>query len=101
MKNSRVVITALGGPEVLKPIEEDIPTPLPGQVRLKVLVTGVAFADVLMRYGMYPNTPPLPFSPGYDVVGVIDAIGESVTEFATGGDMVAALTMTGGYSRYL
>ena len=100
MKNSRVVITALGGPEVLKPIEEDIPTPLPGQVRLKVLVTGVAFADVLMRYGMYPNTPPLPFSPGYDVVGVIDAIGENVTEFATG-DMVAALTMTGGYARYL
>lgn len=100
MKNLRIVITALGGPEVLKPIEEDLPTPLPGQVRLKVLVTGVAFADVLMRYGMYPNMPALPFSPGYDVVGVIDAVGENVTSFAVG-DTVAALTMIGGYSRYL
>jgi len=100
MKNLRVVIAAHGGPEVLKPIEEDLPTPRDGEVRLKVLVTGVAFADVLMRYGMYPNTPPLPFSPGYDVVGVIDAVGKSVSRFAVG-ETVAALTMFGGYSRYL
>jgi NADPH:quinone reductase-like Zn-dependent oxidoreductase len=100
MKNSRIVITAHGGPEVLKLIEEDLPEPSPGQVRLKVLVTGVAFADVLMRYGMYPNTPPLPFSPGYDVVGIVDKIGEGVAAFKLG-DAVAALIMFGGYSRYL
>lgn len=100
MNNTRVLITAHGGPEVLKLVEDQLPEPRPGEVRLKVLVTGVAFADVLMRYGMYPNTPPLPFSPGYDVVGVIDKLGENVNDFAVG-DTVAALTMFGGYSRYL
>ena len=92
MKNTRVVITGHGGPEVLKLIEEDLPEPGAGQVRLKVLVTGVAFADVLMRYGMYPGVPPIPFSPGYDVVGVVDKIGDGVTEFKPG-DTVAALIM--------
>ena len=100
MKNLRVIIPAHGGPEVLKLIEEDLPEPRPGEVRLKILATGVAFADVLMRYGVYPNMPPLPFSPGYDVVGVIDRIGDAVSAF-TLGDEVAALTMTGGYSQYL
>jgi NADPH:quinone reductase len=100
MGNARVIISAYGGPEVLKLIEEDSPEPLPDQVRLKVLATGVAFADVLMRYGMYPHMPALPFSPGYDVVGVIDKLGSGVTSFAPG-DMVAAMTMIGGYSQYL
>jgi len=100
MNNGRVVINRYGGPEVLQLIEEDLPEPSAGQVRLKVLATGVAFADVLMRYGMYPNMPALPFSPGYDVVGVIDKIGEGVTSY-TPGEVVAALTMTGGYSKYL
>ena len=100
MKNTRVVITAHGGPEVLKVIEEKVPEPRRGEERLKVLATGVAFADVLMRYGMYPGVPPIPFSPGYDVVGVVDKIGEGAVEFELG-DTVAALTMFGGYSRYL
>ena len=100
MKNTRIVITAHGGPEVLKVVEEELPEPRAGEVRLKVLATGVAFADVLMRYGMYPGVPPLPFSPGYDVVGVIDKLGDQVTGFVPG-DTVAALTMFGGYSQYL
>lgn len=100
MKNTRVIISAHGGPEVLKILQEDLPEPRAGEVRLRILVTGVAFADVLMRYGMYPNTPPLPFSPGYDVVGVIDKLGDGVSEFAPG-EMVAALTMFGGYAQYL
>jgi NADPH:quinone reductase-like Zn-dependent oxidoreductase len=99
MRNTRVVITAHGGPEVLKLIEEELPEPAPEEVRLKVLATGVAFADVLMRYDMYPNTPPLPFSPGYDVVGVVEKLGDGASGFAVG-DTVAALTMTGGYSQY-
>jgi len=100
MKNTRVVIAGHGGPEVLKVIEEDLPAPRSGEVRLRVLAIGVAFADVLMRYGMYPNTPPLPFSPGYDVAGVIDDLGEGVSGFAPG-DTVAALIMLGGYSPYV
>jgi len=94
------MISAYGGPEVLKLIEEDLPEPSAGQVRLKVLATGVAFADVLMRYGMYPHMPALPFSPGYDVVGVIDKLGSGVTNFVPG-DRVTAMTMIGGYAQYL
>ena len=99
MKNSRVVITAQGGPEVLKLVEEDLPTPGYGQVRVKNVASGVAYADVLMRHGLYPKTPPFPFAPGYDIVGDIDALGPGVTQFALG-QRVAALTMIGGYAQY-
>jgi len=100
MKNTRIVITAQGGPEVLKPMEEDLPEPSPGEVRVRIQATGVAFADVLMRYGLYPNTPPMPFSPGYDIVGTIDQPGEGVSGF-TPGDTVAALVKWGGYSQFI
>ena len=97
--NTRVVITGLGGPEVLKLVQEFLPEPPPAHVRVKVLAAGVAFADVLMRRGLYPGTPRLPFTPGYDIVGNIDALGQGVTEFRIG-QRVAALTMTGGYSQF-
>jgi NADPH:quinone reductase-like Zn-dependent oxidoreductase len=97
--NLRVVITGLGGPEVLRQVEEEMPSAPDGFVRVKVLATGVAFADVLMRRGLYPGVPQLPFAPGYDIVGEVDALGPSVTDFHVG-QRVAALTMIGGYSRY-
>ena len=100
MKNTRMVITALGGPSVLKPIQEDLPEPGSGEVRVNILATGVAFADVLMRYGLYPNTPRLPFTPGYDVVGVIEKLGDRASGF-TVGQTVAALTKWGGYSQFI
>ena len=100
MKNTRVLIRAHGGPDVLTVAEEDIPSPRPGEVRVKVLATGVAFADILMRYGLYPGVPPLPFAPGYDIVGEIDTLGDGVSKLSVG-DRVAALTQWGGYARYL
>ena len=99
-KNARVVITGRGGPEVLKWIEEDLPVPGPGHVRVKVIATGIAYADILMRHGLYPVKQAFPFAPGYDIVGEIDALGEGVSGVAPG-QRVAALTMVGGYSRYL
>ncbi len=98
-KNARMVITGCGGPEVFKWIEEDLPAPGNGEVRVKVIAAGVAFADILMRHGLYPGTPAFPFAPGYDIVGEIDALGDAVSGF-TIGQRVAALTMVGGYSRY-
>ena len=98
-KNERVVITGVGGPEVLKLVEEELPTPGPREVRVKVLAAGVAFADVLMRHKLYPAAPPFPFAPGYDIVGEIDAIGDGIGEFQLR-QRVAALTMVGGYSQY-
>jgi len=83
-KNVRMVITRLGGPEVLKSVSEDLPIPAPGQVRVKVLAAGVAYADILMRRGLYPGAPRLPFAPGYDIVGEVHALGKGVTGFTPG-----------------
>ena len=99
VKNSRVVVSAYGGPEVLKYIEEDMPEPGRAEVRVKVLAAGVSYADVLMRRGLYPGTPQPPFTPGYDLVGEIDALGKDVTQFALG-QHVAAMTVRGAYSQF-
>jgi len=99
VKNGRIVVTALGGPEVLKYIEEDLPEPGRSEVRVKVLAAGVGYADVLMRRGLYPGTPPFPFTPGYDLVGEVDALGKDVTQFAVG-QRVGALTIRGAYSQF-
>jgi len=100
MKNTRVVLTALGGPEVFKVIEDDVRDPGAGAVRIKILACGVAFADVLMRRGLYAGVPPLPYSPGYDIVGVVDSCGPGVSQWKAG-DLVGAITAIGGYSRYI
>jgi len=89
MKNQRVVITRLGDPGVLKLVDEDLKEPRPGEVRVKILATGVSFADILMRRGLYRPVPPLPYAPGYDICGEVK------------GKMVVALTVTGGYAQYM
>src|SRR5580704_11424000 len=100
MRNTRVVLTALGGPEVLKVIDDEIRDPAANEVRIKILTCGVAFADVLMRRGLYSPVPALPYSPGYDIVGTVESCGPVVTQWKPG-DLVIALSMTGGYSRYI
>jgi len=95
-----VVISRKGGPEVLQFVDRELPTPGPGEVRVQVLATGVAYADILMRNGLYLGVPPLPYAPGYDIVGVIESLGSNVTQ-ARVGDTVAALIVTGGYSQYI
>src|ERR1700722_3109152 len=100
MRNTRFVLSALGGPEVFKIVEDDIREPGPKELRIRILASGVAYADVLMRRGMYPGVPPLPYSPGYDIVGEVESFGADVTQWKIG-DLVAALTQTGGYSRYI
>ena len=98
-KNGRIVVTSIGGPEVLKYIEEPIPEPGRGHVRIKVLAAGVSYADVLMRRGLYPGTPAPPFSPGYDIVGEVDAVGDTTSQFVLG-QRVGAMIVRGGYSQY-
>ena len=98
----RVVMTEFGGPEVLRMIEEtELPEPNPGEVRVNVLVTSAAFTDVMIRKGKYPDVKEKPpFSPGYDMVGVVDKLGEGATRFEIG-QQVADLTVIGAYSEYL
>ena len=67
-------ISRFGGPEVLQMVEEStIPEPGPGEVRIKVLAAGTGFTDTMIRRGRYPDFKgPLPFTPGYEIVGVVE-----------------------------
>ena len=93
----QVWITKRGGPEVLQVREAPDPDPKPGEVRVRVAATGVNFADVLARMGLYPDAPPLPAVVGYEVAGTVDRVGAGV-EGVREGDRVGSLTRFGGYS---
>ena len=102
MSYKRVIVTEFGGPEVLKVVQEAAPPePGPGEVRVKVLVTSACFTDTMIRKGVYRDVKEKPpFSPGYDVVGVVDELGAGVTRLKVG-QRVADLTVTGAYSQYI
>src|SRR5262249_18656403 len=93
----QAVIARRGGPEVLQIRDAPDPTPGPGHVRIAVRAAGVNFADVMARLGLYPDAPPLPAVVGYEVAGVVDAVGAGVTGLRPG-DRVLALTRFGGYA---
>jgi NADPH:quinone reductase-like Zn-dependent oxidoreductase len=93
----RVVVDRYGGPEVLKVIEDDDPRPGPGEVRVRVLAAGVSFTDAQLRAGTYLGVPPPPFTPGYELVGVVDELGPGCSRLHEG-DRVAALTVWGAYA---
>jgi NADPH:quinone reductase-like Zn-dependent oxidoreductase len=84
------------GVEVLKGREVTLPPPAPDQARVVIEAAGVAFADIVMRTGLYPGVK-APVTPGYDFVGRIEALGQDV-EGLTVGQRVAALTVTGSYA---
>ena len=89
-----------GGPEVLK--LEEIPTPKPdaGQVLLRVRAIGVNPYDTYMRAGTYAIKPPLPYTPGSDAAGTIEAVGSGVTKVKPGDRVYTAKTVTGAYAEY-
>ena len=68
----RVIIKNKGGPDLLEVIEEDLPEPAPGEVRVKVMAAGVAFGDIMWQTGTVPGSPKPPYTPGYDVVRASD-----------------------------
>lgn len=100
MKYKSVIVTKRGGPEVLQVIENDLRPPSAREARIKILATAVVQDDVAVRKGSRPFLAKVPFTPGYSILGVVDAIGEGVTS-VTVGDHVAALTKFGGYAEYI
>ncbi|NTV64268.1 MAG: quinone oxidoreductase [Oscillochloris sp.] len=86
-----------GGPEVLRYEEVPLPEPGPGLVRVKVAATGLNYIETYHRSGLYPM--PLPFTPGGEFAGTIDALGPDVSGWALG-DRVATASGTGGYAEY-
>src|SRR6476659_5093608 len=99
MKHTRIIVSHYGGPEELLVVEEECPEPRRGEVRLRVLTAGVSLPDVMMREGIHPETPPLPFTLGWDLVGVVDRLGEGVSGVEPG-QIVAALHIFGAYAEY-
>jgi NADPH:quinone reductase-like Zn-dependent oxidoreductase len=93
----QVVIIRHGAPDVLETRELPDPVPGDGEVRIAVRAAGVNFADVMARMGLYPDAPKPPVVVGYEVSGVVDAVGPGVTTHRAG-DRVVALTRFGGYS---
>jgi NADPH:quinone reductase-like Zn-dependent oxidoreductase len=93
----QIWITRYGPPEVLAVRQAPDPEPRPGEVRIRVEASGVNFADIIGRVGAYPDLPPAPVVPGYEVSGRIDAVGTAVDGQWTGRD-VFALTRFGGYA---
>ena len=100
MKYKSVVVTQRGGPEVLQIVENDLHSPSANEARIRVLATGVGRTDVNYRYGLSPFAPKVPFVPGYEIMGIVDAIGNGVTRVSAG-DRVAALIGHGGYSEVI
>lgn len=90
----RIVIERFGGPEVLRLVEEDAPRPGPGEVCVRVLAAGVSFTDALIRAGTYLGGPKPPFTPGYELVGVVEELGPGCSRLRQG-DRIGALTVWG------
>lgn len=97
----RLVITKAGSPSVLDVIEMPMPEPQAGEVRVEVHFAGINFADTLMRLGFYRPRPPFPFTPGYEVSGVVDSLGKGVTKFEVGQRVVAAMSNGGQASHVI
>lgn len=100
MPQTRIIVTHYGGPDSLRAIQEEIPTPNPGEVRVRVLAAGVSLPDVMAREGIHPETPRVPFTPGWDLVGVVDQLGAGVSEIERG-EIVAAMPIHGAYAEFI
>jgi NADPH2:quinone reductase len=100
MRHTRIIVTHYGGPEALRVVDEACPEPKDGEVRVSVLAAGVSLPDLMMREGVHPETPPVPFTPGWDLVGVVDRLGGGISGIEPG-QMVAALPISGAYAEFV
>ncbi len=100
MRHTRVIVTHYGGPDALRVVEEERPEPKDGEVQVRVLAAGVSLPDVMAREGVHPETPPVPFTPGWDLVGVVDRLGDGVSGIEPG-QVVAALPIHGAYAEFV
>jgi NADPH:quinone reductase-like Zn-dependent oxidoreductase len=100
MKYKSVVVTRRGGPEVIDIIAKDLLPPAAGEARIRVLASPVVQDDIAVRNGNRPFAARPPFVPGYAIIGVVDAVGQDVSQVEVG-QRVAALTNFGGHAEYI
>src|SRR5512138_2578109 len=100
MRHARVIVTHYGGPEALRVVEEECPDPKAGEVRVRVQAAGVSLPDIMAREGVHPETPRVPYTPGWDLVGEVDRLGEGVSGIEPG-QRVAAMPIHGAYAEFV
>jgi NADPH:quinone reductase len=100
VRHTRIIVTHYGGPDALRVVEEDCPDPKAGEVRVKVLAAGVSLPDLMAREGIHPETPRVPFTPGWDLVGVVDRLGDGVSGINPG-ELVAGMPISGAYADFI
>lgn len=93
----QIVIPRSGAPEVLEIRDSPDPRPSPGEALIRVKAAGINFADILARQGLYPDAPKMPCVVGYEVAGIVEAVGD-VGDAKLVGQPVLALTRFGGYA---
>jgi NADPH:quinone reductase-like Zn-dependent oxidoreductase len=100
VRHTRIIVTHYGGPDALRVVEENCPEPRDGEVRVRVLAAGVSLPDIMAREGVHPETPRLPFTPGWDLIGVVDKVGGGISGIEPG-QLVAALPIHGAYAEFV
>jgi len=95
-----LILKGKGGLDQLEVVELPVPEPKAGEARIRVRATGAGATDIIMRTGSYLYAPAFPFSPGYEVVGDVDAVGPGVTGLSVG-QRVCALVVYGGQAEFL
>jgi len=101
MQFQRIRISRFGGPEVIELVEESaVPEPGADEVRIRVLAAGTGYTDGFIRRGHYPDFKgPLPYTPGYELIGTVDAVGPGVVQPELG-QLVADVCVVGGYTQF-
>jgi NADPH2:quinone reductase len=101
-RNHRIEVRHHGGPQVLEVVDELVPEPGDGEVRVRVLAAGVSAYDRMLRAFAFPGFPRVPFTPGLDSVGTVDAVAAGVTGVEPGQRVAAGpYSRGGGYAEYV
>jgi NADPH:quinone reductase len=95
-----ISVREFGGPEVLTLEELPTPKPVAGQVLVRIRAAGVNPYDTYMRAGAYARKPALPYTPGSDGAGVVEAVGEGVNKVKQGDRIFTTHTLSGAYAEY-
>lgn len=93
-----IVVHEFGPPEVMKLQEVPMPEVTGTQVLVRVHAIGVNPVETYIRSGNYPSVPPLPYTPGKDAAGVVEAVGGEVTKWKTGDRVYTAQSVSGTYA---
>ena len=95
-----IQVSEFGGPEVLQLVEVSCPGVNANEVLVRNCAVGVNPVETYIRAGTYPNLPQLPYIPGSDAAGIVEAVGDGVSAFSPGDRVYVAGTLTGAYAEY-